>query len=70
MYMRDWIARLDDFLKLSGRDILTHAGRINHEKALEKAHQEYEKYRQEKLAAHTAFLRKKVASQILFQPFE
>jgi hypothetical protein len=54
MYMCDWIAKLEDFLKLSGRDILTHAGKISHEKALEKAHQEYEKYRQEKLAAPTA----------------
>jgi hypothetical protein len=54
MYMRDWIVKLDDFLKLSGRDILTHAGKISHEKALDKAHQEYEKYRREKLAAPTA----------------
>jgi hypothetical protein len=54
MYMRDWIAKLEDFLKLSGRDILTHAGKISHEKALEKAHQEYEKYRRAKLAAPTA----------------
>jgi len=54
MYMRDWIARLDDFLKLSGRYILTHAGKISHEKALDKAHQEYKKYRREKLSAPTA----------------
>ncbi len=49
MYMRDWIAKLDDFLKLSGRDILTHAGKISHDKALEKAHAEYEQYRKERL---------------------
>ena len=54
MYMRDWIAKLDDFLKLSGRDILTHAGKISHEMALDKAHREYEKYRREKLAVPTA----------------
>lgn len=54
MYMLDWISRLDDFLKLSGRDILTHAGKISHEKALEKAHKEYEKYRKEKLSMPTA----------------
>ena len=54
MYMRDWIARLEDFLKLSGRDILTHAGKISHEEALEKAHQEYTKYCQAKLTAPTA----------------
>ena len=47
MYMKDWIAKLDDFLKLAGRDVLNHAGKISHEIALEKAHVEYEKYRQE-----------------------
>ena len=51
MYMRDWIVKLDDFLKLSGRDILTHAGKISHDKALEKAHAEYERYRMERLNA-------------------
>ena len=49
MYMREWIAKLDDFLKLSGRDILTHAGKVSHEKALEKAYAEYEKYQKERL---------------------
>ena len=46
MYMADWIAKLDDFLKLSGREILTHAGKISHEEALRKAHDEYERYHQ------------------------
>lgn len=45
MYMNDWIMKLDDFLKLSGRDLLSHAGKISHESALEKALLEYEKYR-------------------------
>jgi len=49
MYMRDWIVKLDDFLKVSGRDILTHAGNVSHEKALEKAYAEYEKYQKERL---------------------
>ena len=44
MTMRDWIEKLDDFLKLSGRDILTHAGTISHDAAMLKAHEEYEKY--------------------------
>ncbi len=51
MYMRDWVARLDDFLQMSGREILKHAGTVSHEQALEKARQEYEKYRQQTLAA-------------------
>jgi hypothetical protein len=37
MHMTDWIAKLDGFLKLNDRDILTHAGRISHEMALAKA---------------------------------
>ena len=45
MYMRDWIAKLDDFLRLSERDILTHAGKITHEAALVRAEAEYEKFR-------------------------
>lgn len=46
MYMADWIAKLDDFLRLSDRDILTHAGRISHEAALTKAEGEFERFRQ------------------------
>lgn len=45
MTMKDWVTKLDDFLKLSGRDLLTHAGRITHDVALQKAQEEYEKYR-------------------------
>ncbi len=44
MYMRDWIAKLDDFLRLSGRDILSHAGRISHQQAVRKAELEFEKF--------------------------
>lgn len=45
MYMRDWITKLDDFLRLSERDILTHAGKVSHDDALARAAAEYEKYR-------------------------
>lgn len=44
MYMADWIAKLDDFLKLSDRDILNHAGRISHEAAVAKAELEYDRF--------------------------
>jgi hypothetical protein len=37
MYMRDWIERLDDFLKMAGREILLHAGTVSHDDALAKA---------------------------------
>lgn len=45
MYMKDWIAKLDDFLKISNKQILTHAGKITHEAAVVKAEGEYDKYR-------------------------
>ncbi len=46
MHMRDWIERLDDFLKMTGREILSHAGTVSHEDALVKAQAQYEKYHQ------------------------
>lgn len=45
MYMADWIKRLDSILQLNGRELLTHAGKISHQKALEKSEAEFEKYR-------------------------
>ncbi len=45
MYMTDWINRLDSVLQLNGRELLTHAGKISHEKALEKSGAEFEKYK-------------------------
>ncbi|MEY2828763.1 MAG: hypothetical protein RIQ33_621 [Bacteroidota bacterium] len=45
MYMTDWINRLDSILQLNGRELLTHAGKISHEKALEKSGAEFEKYK-------------------------
>jgi hypothetical protein len=49
MYMADWVAKLDDFLRISDRDILTHAGKMSHEDALAAAYAEYEKYRQKQI---------------------
>jgi hypothetical protein len=46
MYMKDWIEQLDTFLKMTRKDILTHPGTVSHQQALEKAHVEYEKYRE------------------------
>jgi len=51
MYMKDWITKLDEFLKVSEREILKHAGRIRHEAAIEKARGEYEKFRKQMLDA-------------------
>lgn len=45
MYMKDWINILDDFLRISRKDILTHAGKISAKLAKEKADQEYDKFK-------------------------
>lgn len=46
MYMKDWAQKLDDFLKLSGKELLTHAGSISAEIAKLKANSEYDKFKQ------------------------
>jgi hypothetical protein len=51
MYMNDWIAKLHGFLSLNDRDILTHAGQISHEIALQKAEQEYDQFQTQRLAS-------------------
>ncbi len=45
MYMNDWLGKLDAFLRLTERGILTHAGRISHDTAVAKAETEYESFR-------------------------
>jgi hypothetical protein len=45
MHMGDWIKKLDGFLSLNERDILTHAGHVSHEMALAKAELEYDKFK-------------------------
>ncbi|MHB9023407.1 MAG: virulence RhuM family protein [Armatimonadota bacterium] len=54
MYMRDWISKLDDFLRVSEREVLTHAGSVSHDEALALARIEYEKYRAEHADEPTA----------------
>lgn len=44
MYMKDWVQKLDDFLRLSNRELLTHAGKISAEIAKRKADAEYDKF--------------------------
>lgn len=45
MRMIDWAVKLDDFLKLGGNNLFTHAGKISAKQAKEKAHLEYDKFR-------------------------
>lgn len=47
MRMQDWIAKLDDFLKISGRELLSHTGQISAANAKAKAELEYARYRQQ-----------------------
>ena len=45
MYMKDWVERLDAFLKFNEKEILKNSGKISHEIAIKLAEDEYEKYR-------------------------
>ena len=45
MYMNDWIQRLDAIISINGRELLTHAGKISHNLAVEKSELEYVKYK-------------------------
>ena len=49
MHMADWIKKLDAFLTVNEREILTHAGRISHEMAREMAETEYEKFNRKRI---------------------
>jgi hypothetical protein len=50
MYMSDWIAKLDAFLDINDREILTHAGKISHEMARQLAEGEYDKFDVKRIA--------------------
>ena len=46
MYMRDWIEKLKQVLTMNDKNILEHAGSISHKLALQKAANEYDKYKE------------------------
>lgn len=46
MYMKNWVEKLDDFIKLTGSELLSNAGDISHKQAKIKAELEYEKYKE------------------------
>lgn len=50
MYMKDWIEKLNSFLKFNEREILSNAGKISQEVAEKLATAQYEKYNQRRLA--------------------
>ena len=45
MKMLDWIQKLDDFLKISEKELLSNAGKVSHQKAIAIAKIEFDKYR-------------------------
>lgn len=47
MYMKDWLETIDDYLKMTRREILTASGHVSNQQALQKAHAEYDKYKQQ-----------------------
>lgn len=53
MHMSDWIKKLDAFLNINDRDILTHAGKISHDMALLRAEREYEQFHLRRLEAQS-----------------
>jgi hypothetical protein len=64
MYMKDWIARLDSILQLNGRELLTHAGKISHEMAIEKSALEFDKYKTKQIATEKEASLKEIESDI------
>jgi len=54
MYMKDWMERLDEFLKVSRKELLTHAGKISRELAEKKALAEFTKYKERTINELTA----------------
>jgi len=57
MYMKDWIDRLDTIIQMNGRELLSHAGKISHQMALDKSALEYDQYQdQQKRAEREASL--------------
>ena len=47
MYMKDWLETIDDYLKMTRREILTTSGHVSNQQALQKAHAEYDKYKKQ-----------------------
>lgn len=50
MHMKNWISKLDGFMQLNDRNILTHAGKISHQIAIDKANTEYDKFHQKQIS--------------------
>ncbi len=53
MYMTDWIKKLDSFLQFNEENILTHAGKISHQMAIDHSEKEFEKFKTEQRQIET-----------------
>jgi Virulence protein len=51
MHMQDWVSKLDGFLSLNDREVLSHAGKVSHELAKQLAEAEYDRFHQQRLDA-------------------
>jgi hypothetical protein len=47
--MQDWITKLDDFLRISAQEILTHVRKITYEDEVSVANSEFDKFKQRRL---------------------
>ena len=69
MYMKDWVARLDDYLRMTDSEVLQNAGKVSHALAEQKAKEEYQKYKRlhsgELSRVEQAFLESVEATAIL-----
>lgn len=54
MFMADWITKLDQFLAISDREVLTHAGRVSAKVAKAKADAEYDRWHARMIEAPSA----------------
>ena len=64
MYMADWATKLDDILRLNGRELLTHAGKISRQMADSKSSAEYNKYKESQKLIETEQSLKELESDI------
>ena len=53
MTMTDWLERLQQFLAMTGREVLTHAGKISRQQAIDKAHNEHMLFKNKELKSPT-----------------
>ena len=57
MYMSDYVEQLDNILRATGEEVLTHAGKISHAQAMEKAKAEYKRYQAQTLSPEEEYLK-------------